>query len=521
MDNPVSESPDPGRFGLRGVLVTMCLCLVLVVASVSALNLALPDLAISLHASNRDLTWIADGYTVALAALVLPLGALGDRLGRRNVLVAGTVVFGAAALAAALSGSTGQLIAARVVMGVGAAMIMPGTLSTITAAFPPDKRSRGVATWAGFAAAGAIIGLVVAGALLERWGWESIFLTSAVTALVAGAAALVLAPNTSDEHPGRLDLPGGLCTALAIGTLVFAIIEGNESSWTERAVLVALTGTVIGIAGYVVLGLRAQEPLLDPRLFALRGFRAGGITIVVQFMAVFGFFFVGLQYLQLILGYSPLQAAVALIPVAAVVLPTSQLTPRLVQRIGLKYVMSGGLVLLATGMLWISRLDVGSGYLPFLVGLVVAGLGIGLTSSTGTSAVVGSLPRDKQGVASAVNDATREVGSAIGIALMGSVYSNTYAESLPDLSALPPDASAAVRDSAATGLDVADRLEQHGAQLADAVRAAFMDGLSASLVVIGVVVLVAALGVLIRAPRRDDVRTDAADGPSEAGLGDA
>jgi len=280
-------------------------------------------------------------------------------------------------------------------------------------------------------------------------------------------------------------------------------------------VLVALVGTVLGIVGYVVVDLRSSDPLLDPRLFALRGFRAGGITIVVQFMAVFGFFFVGLQYLQLILAYSPLHAAVALLPVAAVVLPTSSATPRLVARLGIKWVMAAGLLLLAGGMALISRLDVDSGYLPFLAGLIVAGLGIGLTSSTGTSAITGSLPLDKQGVASAMNDATREVGSAVGIALMGSVYANSYSAALPDLSALPAHASAVTEDSAAGGLEVANRLGDQGVALAESVRAAFMDGLSDSLVVIAVILAVAAVVVFIRAPHdagKESSPKHAADG---------
>jgi len=194
------------------------------------------------------------------------------------------------------------------------------------------------------------------------------------------------------------------------------------------------------------------------------------VTVLVQFMAVFGFFFVGLQYLQLILDYSPLRAAVALVPVAVVVMPISQLTPSLVARWGLKVVMSTGLLAFAAGMLWISTLDVDSGYLPFLGGLLVAGVGIGVTSSTGTAAIVGSLSAGQQGVASAMNDATREVGAALGIALMGSVFGNAYADSLPSLDHLPEEARHAVEDSPAAGLAVADQLGAQGAALADASR---------------------------------------------------
>ncbi|MGW2635235.1 MFS transporter [Streptomyces chattanoogensis] len=496
-----SEEAAAGRAGHRGVLFSMCLALVLVVASVSALNLALPDLAVDLSATNASLTWIADAYTVALAALVLPLGAIGDRIGRRHVLVAGTVVFGAASLAASFADTTAHLIMWRVAMGIGAAMIMPGTLSTITAAFPAEQRAKGVAVWSGFAAAGAIIGMLAAGALLEQFSWRSIFVASAATALVAGAAAAALAPNTKDPHPHRPDVIGATCTALAIGCLVFAIVEGNEQGWTEPAVIAALAVTVAGFAAYAFFGLRNDQPLLDPHLFGIPGFRAGAVTVLVQFMAVFGFFFVGLQYLQLILGYSPLKAAAALVPVAVVVLPTSHITPHLVTRLGMKAVMAAGLTLLSGGLFAISRVHADSGYLPFLGGLVLCGLGIGLTGAAGTAAITGSLGRGQQGVASAMNDTTREVGSAIGIALMGSVYGSHYRHALPSsIDQLPPQAAASVHGSAAAGLQVAHQAGSQGPALEQAVKDAFISGLSASLLVVSVIVLAAAVGCLFRAP---------------------
>ncbi|OPX11414.1 MFS transporter, partial [Gordonia sp. i37] len=441
-------SPLISRRAQRGVLFAMCLALILVVASVSALNLALPDLAVDLGADNTALTWIADGYTVALAALVLPLGAIGDRYGRKKILIVGTMVFGVGSLAASFADTTSALIGWRVVMGIGAAMIMPGTLSTITATFPPEQRNRGVAIWSGFAAAGAIIGMLAAGSLLERWGWQSIFITSAAVAAVAAVAAALLSPETRDEARHRFDVVGAVATSVAVGTLVFAIIEGNDQGWNTVPVLLAAAVCIAGFTVYAIQGLRTQHPLLDPHLFGLPGFRAGAVVVLTQFMAIFGFFFVGLQYLQLILDYSPLTAAVALIPVAAVVLPTAALTPRLVSVIGLKLVMVIGLLLIAGGLVVVSRLTPDSGYPPFLLGLIVAGLGIGLASSTGTSAIVGSLSQNKQGVASAMNDTTREVGSAIGIAVMGSVFSSQYSEHLPDLSRLPEPAATAVRDSA-------------------------------------------------------------------------
>ncbi len=492
-----------------GILFSMCLNLVLVVATVSAINLAMPDLAVTLKASNGALTWIADGYTVALAALVLPLGALGDRIGRRKVLIAGSLVFGAASLAAAFSSTTGVLIGWRLVMGVGAAMIMPGTLSTITSAFPEDQRARGVATWSGFAAAGAIIGLLVAGALLERWGWESIFVASAIVAVAAGGAAFLLSPETKEhDAAGRFDVVGSVALASFVGGLVFAIIEGNESGFTATPTVAAMVLAAAGLVTYVVAGLRSAAPLLDPRLFRLRGFSVGGMAIVVQFLAVFGFFFVGLQYLQLVLDYSPLKSAVALVPVAAVVLPISQITPMLTRRFGLAAVLTVGLGLMAAGVALLSRLVVDSGYVPFLVGLVVVGAGVGLASSTSTAAVVGSLGPDQQGVASAMNDTTREVGSAIGIAVMGSVFGSHYRASLPKglrlLDGNPKyhEVAEAIRHSPAAGIAVSKRLGPFEGVLAKPVRVAFMDGLSASLVVVAVILVVSAVMAAVVAPRR-------------------
>jgi EmrB/QacA subfamily drug resistance transporter len=494
------------RGGHVGVLFAMCLSLVLVVASVSALNLALPDLAVSLGADNSQLTWIADGYTVALAALVLPLGALGDRIGRRKVLITGNLVFGLAAVFAALSTTTGHLIIWRIAMGVGAGMIMPGTLSTITSAFPPELKARGVAIWSGFAAAGAILGMLAAGGLLEQWSWKSIFVTSAATALLAAIAAFVLAPETRSSTPEPVDVVGTPSTMIAVGTLVYGIIEGSDRGWTRPEVLASFAVCALALLVYAVAGLRAKHPLLDPRLFGRPGFRAGTITILTQFLAVFGFFFVGLQYLQLMLGYSALKSAVALIPVAVIVMPVSVLTPRLIQRIGLKITMFAGLLFLAGGMFWLTRLHTDSTYAAFLAGLLLAGFGIGLTSSTGTSAIVASLGPDRQGVASAMNDTSREVGAALGIAVMGSVFSSQYRSDLPDLGRLPAGAADSVRHSAAAGLAVAEHLGPQGTQLAAAVRAAFLHGFTAATGVAAGILAVAALGALLRAPSRLEAR---------------
>ncbi|MEU3839070.1 MFS transporter [Streptomyces sp. NPDC028635] len=497
----------------RRVLCVMCLALMLVVAFMPALNLALPDIALDLSASFTSLTWIVDSYTVALAGLVLPLGALGDRVGRRAVLVAGTLVFGGAAFAAAVSSGPTALIVWRAVMGVGAAMIMPGTLSTVTAVFPAGRRGRAVAIWSACAGAGSILGMLASGALLEWFSWRSVFLAGGCVALAMAPAALLGAPETKDPSPGGFDAAGAVCTALAPGALVYALIAGNDEGWRTPSVAAALVVAVLAAAAYVLLGLRARHPLLDPRLFRLRDFSAGTTALTVQFMVLFGFYFVGLQYLRLILGFGPLKSAVALVPVGLVVVPASLIAPRMVRWSGMRAVLAAGLALLAAGLVTLSLLTADSGYPPFLGSLVLAGAGIGLTGTVGTSAITGSLPADRQGVASAANDATREVGAALGVALMGSVFGSHYRSSLTvDLGRLPATAADAVRRSPVGGLYVAQRLGPRGAALADDVRNAFMSGMSAAVVAVAVVTA-AALCYLAAAPRRGTSRRPASKAP--------
>jgi MFS family permease len=391
--------------------------------------------------------------------------------------------------------------------------------------FPADERPKAVAVWSAFSVSGAIIGLLMAGGVLELWGWQSTFVVTAILAGVSFVTALLLTPNTSDPDHAHLDIAGALMSSVGIGSLVFGIIEGAERGWTGALALTGFGVAAIGLSGFVLWSLRSPTPLLDPRLFTRRGFSAGSIGIVAQFLAAFGFFYVGGQYLQLLLGYSPLESAVALLPMAFVVMLVSQLTPRLVDRFGVRAVMVTGLLLLATGFLALAQLDETSGYVAFLGGLVVFGAGLALSSTPATTAIVGSLPRAKQGVASAMNDTTREVGAALGIAILGSMYSTGYHDSVrAATTGLPPEAAHAVTESAAAGLQVAAQVPgDAGVQLAHAVQVAFMDGFGTALT-IGAIVLVAAAAVIAGiAPRRSTVsdEVDVDDAAPELALADA
>jgi len=492
--------------GRNGILASMCLALVLVVASVSSVNLALTGISLDLGTTSAQLTWIADGYTVALAALVLPFGALGDRFGRRTLLLIGTVLFGFAALCAAAAQSPGALIGCRVAMGVGAAMIMPGTLSTITAVFPAAKRGRAVSIWAGFASSGAILGLLTCGLILEWGTWRATFVATAVLAAVAFVAALVLTPNTCDPDETVIDMPGYLLSGIGIGALIFGIIDGAEAGWTAATAVAGLVVAATALVSFVLWELHTPRPMLDVRLFRLRGFTTGTLALTVQFLCLFGFFLVGLQFLQLILGYSPLHSALCLLPMGMIVMPMSRVAPHLVEKFGQRAVMSFGLTCLGIGLAILSQLNGQSTYWNFLAGLVVFGLGMAFTSTPATTAIVTSLPRAKQGVGSAVNDLSRELGSALGIAILGSLFNAGYSNAVSDAtSGLSPEAAHHVEESAGAGFALASKMGPGGQQLAEKIQDAFSTGLGDALQAGALIALLAAGFTLWRAPRRDSV----------------
>lgn len=502
----VTSEPIPVAHERRSdtgkILFAMSLSLVLVIASMSSLNLSLPALAVSVGATNVQLTWIVDAYTLVLAATVLPLGSIGDRYGRRTVLLIGTAIFGLAALAAGFMSTPNGIIAARAVMGLGAAMIMPGTLSTITAVFPPEKRARGVAAWAGFAGAGAVAGLLAAGILLEIADWPAIFFASAVIAAISGLAAFKFAPNTFDEDHVSLDLVGAAFSAVGIGSLTYGIIHGGEDGWTTPSVALALGLGIASLIGFALWELRQEHPLLDVRVFRNRWFSMGALAVTAQFLAQLGFLFVAMQYLQLILGLSPLKSALGFIPLAVVVLPMSQVAPILMKRIGAKPVMATGLALLAIGLGLMSRLTVDSNYPQFLVSLLVLGVGVAWTATPATTAITSSLPRAKQGVASAVNDTTRELGSALGVAIMGTIYAGSYRDAItPAVAGLPDRAREAILGSPAAGIHMAQQGGMQGSGIIEQIERAFMVGATDAMGTVAVVLAVVAVIAAIVAPR--------------------
>jgi MFS family permease len=391
---------------------------------------------------------------------------------------------------------------------------MPTTLSVITTSFPPEERGRAVGVWVGIAGGGAVIGLFGAGILLEFFSWSSFFALNVTLAVLALVGTLAVIPTSRDTTATRLDLPGAVLSLVAVSTLVFAIIEGTDRGWTDAATLTAGAVAVVTLVGFVLRELRAEQPLLDVRLFRLRGFGAGSLSATAQFFAAFGFFFVVLQYLQFVIGRSPLQAALTLLPLPLLLLPSARIAPKLADRFGTNRIAALGLTSIAAGLAVISLLGVQFNQVTFYIGLALFGVGMGLAGTTATTAITASLPQAKQGVASAMNDLSREFGSALGIAVLGSLLTASYRSALdPALAGLPAPVAEGARSSVAfVSSGAVERFGEAGRQLAAAARQAYVDGVSTAVLTGAAVLLAAAIFVYFRAPHA----ADRADAPAES-----
>ncbi len=337
--------------GRRAVLAVMCIALMMVVAAVASLNVALPDLARSTGASQSQLQWIVDAYALVFAGLLLPAGALGDRYGRKGILQIGLAVFGIASLAAIFVNDPGWLIGLRAVIGVGAALVMPTTLSIITNVFPEDERGRAVGIWAGVAGAGAVVGLLLSGALLEWFSWSSVFAINVTLAVLASAGTARVVPTSRGGGRTGLDPVGAVLSSIGLFGLIAGIIEAPIRGWLDGYVLSGFVAGAVLLVAFVLYELHRREPMLDPRLFARRGFAAGSLSLTLQFFAQFGLLFVGLQYLQLVLGYSPIEAGASILPMALMVVLIAPRAPRIAERLGVRVVGAAGLATMGAGFL--------------------------------------------------------------------------------------------------------------------------------------------------------------------------
>ncbi len=428
------------------ITAVVCLALAAVVAAMSSLNVALPDIARDTHASQTQLVWVIDAYSLAFAALLLPGGALGDRYGRRMTLLIGLVIFGGGSAVAMTADSATELIALRAVLGVGAALVMPATLSTITSTFPPAQRTRAVSIWAAVAGGAAILGLLCSGLLLTVFSWRSIFGLNVLLSALALAGTLRFVPESADHDAPRLDLGGALFAVAALSVLVFTVIEAPDYGWLAGRTLIGFALAVMLLVGFVRWELSQKAPLLDPRVFRNPSLAAGSTSIFIQFFAFYGFTFIILQYLQIVRGASPLFAAVLVLPLAATMMPMSRLAPRLIARFSTRSVCAVGLVLVGIGLAILAQLGTDTSYVLMAAGLLILGIGMGAAMTPATSAITEALPSSQQGVGSALNDLSREVGGALGIAVIGSLLTGVYSSRV-DVAGLSAQLATTVRGS--------------------------------------------------------------------------
>ncbi len=494
------------------VLATVCLAAFAINLDTTIVNVALPDLGRQLGATTRDLQWIVDGYNLAFAALVLTAGSLGDRFGRRPALLVGLAGFALASGIGAAMSSAGALVAVRFVMGAAAAVIFPTTLSIITNAVPHRReRARAMGVWGAVTGLGVAVGPLTGGLLLAHFGWPSVFVALVPVAVVALVATWAWVPESSDPSEARLDLPGLVLSSTAIGLLVYTIIEASGRGWGSPASVAGFVGAAALAVGFTAVERRRARPMIDVALFRTPAFSAASASVTVAFFALFGFIFLVTQYFQFVRGFGTLSTGVRILPVAVTIAVGSVGGVLLAGRVGTRRVVTTGLILLGSSFAWIA---VSSTFMPYsvIVGqMVLMGLGLGLTSAPATESILSVLPPAKAGVGSAVNDATREAGGTLGVAVLGSIFTTLFAHQLSTtaFAGLPARVAAAAQDSVAAALATVSRAPAGSrGQLLDGVHTSFMTGFHVASLVAAGVCLVGAGGALLLPGRTSTAAVD-------------
>lgn len=498
-----AASHDRSRF----ILPVVGLSLMTVISAVAGLNMALPSMARETGATQTELTWIIDAYTVVFASLLFLAGAIGDKYGRKRILAFGLLWYAVMAGFGLFATDPTQLILVRTLMGVGAAAIMPSTLSIITTSFDGEERGKAIGIWVGIAGGGAVIGLFGTALLLEFFAWSSFFALNVTLATVALIGTMMVLPESREIATHRLDWIGAVLTVVGVGSAVFGIIEGPENGWTSPTTLVALLVGIAGLAMFVGWELRQQHPLLDPRLFRNRAFAAGSIAITLQFFGMFGLIFVGMQYLQFIVGFSPLEAVARLLPMPLFMLPAARISGRLADRVPQKFMGSLGMLSVGVGLFLMSRMTADFNFAYWTMCFAFFALGAAPSATSATTAITQALPAEKQGVASAMNDTSREFGSAFGIAILGAALNDTYRNGMLEVTRTLP-ATVAERIQHAVAFIQMPKPTSAPAplweQLVSTARTAFTDGLQNALTIAAVVAWTAAVLIFLIAPRHPE-----------------
>ncbi|MDI3342068.1 MAG: MFS transporter [Sphaerobacter sp.] len=489
-------------------LAVLSLALIVISLDNTILNVALPTLVRDLHATSSQLQWIVDSYVLVFAGLLLTAGALGDRFGRKLALMAGLGILGVGSALAAMSGSAEHLIATRALMGVGGALVMPSTLSILTNVFPPAERPKAIGIWAAVNGLSIPMGPVLGGWLLEHYWWGSVFLINIPVVVIAVIAAAILVPESRDAKALPLDPVGAVLSIAGLAALLYAIIEAPAAGWTSGRTIAWFAGAAVSLGAFVLWERRVPYPMFDTALFKNRRFSAASLSVTMVFFGLFGSTFFLTQHMQFVLGYDTLQTGVRMIPVALGIAVAAPLSARLTARFGAKVMVTSGLTIVALGLGLMSTATVTSGYGLVATFMIVAGAGMGLAMTPATDAVMGAVPKDNAGVGSAVNDTTRQVGGALGVAVLGSLLATNYRDGMrAPASALPPEVAKVARDSVGAALEITARLGDAAAAqaLANAAKLAFVDAMDTTLLVgMAVTLLGAAIALLFLPARADD-----------------
>ncbi len=459
------------------------------------LNVAIPTLQQEFNASVTSLQWMVDAYVLVFAGLLLTMGSLGDRYGRKRGLQVGLVVFGLSSLFAAYAGSSSQLIAARALMGIGGALIMPSTLSILTDVFPREERGKAIGIWAGVAGLGVGLGPLTGGILLEHFWWGSVFFVNIPVIAIALLAGLVLVPESSDPDPAPIDFPGAILSIAAVTTLVYFIIEAPGHGWTSAFVISGLVAGLVLIGGFIWWEIKTDHPMLNLDYFKNPRFSAGAGAISIGFFALFGMVFGMTQYLQFVQGFTPLEAGLRMVPVALGMAAGAGMSHRFVGRLGSNKVVAAGLVGLAVIFVTISFWEPDTSYWVIGFTFFFLAFSMGNVMAPSTDSVMGAVPEAHAGIASAMNDVTRQVAGAFGVAVIGSVINTVFTGRMSDAAAsLPPEAAAVASDSVGAAARVASMLPPElGAGLITAARSAFTDALGFAVLVAAVIGVIGAV----------------------------
>jgi EmrB/QacA subfamily drug resistance transporter len=493
------QTPNPRRWWILAVL---SLSVIILVVDNSILNVAIPTLSRDLGATTSQLQWIIDAYILVFAGLLLTAGSLGDRFGRRLMLQIGMSLFGLASLLAAFAQTPDQLIGLRALMGIGGSMIMPSTLSILMNVFPPHERVKALAVWTSMIGLGVPLGPVLGGWLVDNYWWGSVFLVNLPIVAIAITAGILLIPESRNPTYRPLDPIGALLVMVGMVTLLYGIIEAPQEGWLSAHTLGFVGVAAVFLGSFIAWELRTPHPMLNVRLFGNPRFSGASFAVTLMFFVMSGAFFFLIQHLQIVLGYGAMESGIRTLPMVAGMMLSAPLAPRLVKSFGPRPIVAMGVATVGVAMLLFSQMglpgDTFSGsYGLIAAALVVMGMGMGLTMAPATGSILSTIPQEQSGVGSAVNETMQQIGGALGIALLGSLFSTIYGDKLaPALQGLPPEVAGPAQDSVIAAMSIAGQLGPQGQPIMLAAIDAFVQGMDQTFMVGAGIALVASLVVL-------------------------